>query len=416
MKKHIALLVTVLFTARLLAQSPQTMSYQVVIRNASDQLVKTQVGMQISILQGTSTGTPVYVETQTPTPNVNGLVSIEIGGGTPVTGTFAGIDWSAGPYFIKTETAVAAPLTTYTISGTSQLLSVPYSLFAKTAGTSVDAVKLTGNQTITGIKTFNGTTAVATPVNSTDAVNKAYVDVLKTQIQEQEDMLIEAGTYKLTDIEGNQYHVVKIGTQVWMKENLKTIKYNDGTAIPNITIDATWTTVTTGAYCDYSNTPANATIYGRLYNWYAVDNNAATKVASNGGKNVCPTSWHVPTDAEWTTLTDYLTNNGYGYEGSGSDIGKSMAAISGWTTNGTLGNVGNDQASNNRSGFTALPGGFRDLDGIFYGVGDNVYWWSSTEYSATTSYDRNMSYSYNSVHSYYNSKQDGFSVRCLRDL
>jgi len=88
-----------------------------------------------------------------------------------------------------------------------------------------------------------------------------------------------------------------------MAENLKTTKYNDGTAIPNVTVDATWAALTTGAYSDYSNTPANSTTYGRLYNWYAVDNNAATKMASNGGKNVCPTSWHIPTDAEWTTLT-----------------------------------------------------------------------------------------------------------------
>jgi hypothetical protein len=134
MRKFYAIFLVVLLSGSVFAQSPQKMSYQAVIRNLSNQLVTTQVGMQISILQGTSNGTPVYVETQTPTPNANGLVSIEIGSGTPVTGTFAGIDWSAGPYFIKTETATAAPLTTYTITGTSQLLSVPYALYAKTAG------------------------------------------------------------------------------------------------------------------------------------------------------------------------------------------------------------------------------------------------------------------------------------------
>ncbi|MEI6436427.1 MAG: hypothetical protein WCP32_16485 [Bacteroidota bacterium] len=397
------------------AQPPQKMSYQAVIRNNNNQLVPNHaVGMRITILQGSTSGTVVYTETQTPTPttNANGLVSIEIGGGAG----FDAINWANDIYFIKTETD---PLggTDYTITGTSQLLSVPYALHAKTAenlsngitetdpvfgesaaevitsanitnwntaygwgghsglyrpigyvpawseitskpttvagygitdafngtwasltgkpilttvatsgsyadlinlptltngtvtsvtGTSpiavttgtttpvismaqasgtangylssadwtkfnnissfegtwtslagkpttiagfgiTDAVATTGDQTIAGNKTFSGTTTVITPVNSTDAATKAYVDALKQQIKVLEDNLIAAGTYKLTDIEGNQYDVVKIGTQVWMAENLKTSKYNDGTAIPNVTVDATWAALTTGA-------------------------------------------------------------------------------------------------------------------------------------------------------------------------
>ena len=131
MKRIYTIFAAVLLTATMWAQAPQKMSYQVVIRNATGHLVTTQVGMKISILQGAESGAPVYVETQTPTPNVNGLVSIEIGGGTPVIGTFSAIDWSAGPYFIKTETALTAPLTNYTITGSSQLLSVPYALYAQ---------------------------------------------------------------------------------------------------------------------------------------------------------------------------------------------------------------------------------------------------------------------------------------------
>jgi hypothetical protein len=134
MKRLFTMSFTVLFVLSAFAQSPQKMSYQAVIRNSSNVLVTSAtVGMRISILQGSATGTPVYVETQTPATNANGLVSIEIGGGAVVTGTFAGIDWSAGLYFIKTETAVTSPLTTYTITGTSQILSVPYALYAKTA-------------------------------------------------------------------------------------------------------------------------------------------------------------------------------------------------------------------------------------------------------------------------------------------
>jgi hypothetical protein len=132
MKKIYTLMAAILIVATGWAQSPQKISYQAVIRDAGDVLVTTQVGMRISILQGSGGGTPVYVETFTPTPNINGLVSIEIGGGDPV--AFAAIDWSDGPYFIKTETAVAPPLTTYTITGASELLSVPYALYAKSSG------------------------------------------------------------------------------------------------------------------------------------------------------------------------------------------------------------------------------------------------------------------------------------------
>ncbi len=130
MKKLYTILTAIILTATLWAQSPETISYQAVIRNSSDALVtNTQIGMEINIRQGTPTGTVVYSETQTPATNANGLVSIEIGGGEG----FSTIDWSAGPYYIETKTAVTPPLTSYTIMGTSQLLSVPYALHAKTA-------------------------------------------------------------------------------------------------------------------------------------------------------------------------------------------------------------------------------------------------------------------------------------------
>ena len=126
MRKIYSIFLAVLLSASVFAQSPQKMSYQAVIRNSSDQLVTNHaVGMRISILPGSPTGTPIYVETQTSTTNANGLVAIEIGGVTPFTGTFTGIDWSAGPYYIKTETDPTGG-TNYTIAGTSQILSVPY--------------------------------------------------------------------------------------------------------------------------------------------------------------------------------------------------------------------------------------------------------------------------------------------------
>jgi len=124
----------ILLSAALGAQIPQKMSYQAVIRDASDHFINTRVGMQISILQGTSTGTPVYVEIQTPTPDNNGFVTINIGDGTPVTmDTFSEIDWSAGPYFIQIETDPSGG-TSYSLTGINQLLSVPYTFYSKTAG------------------------------------------------------------------------------------------------------------------------------------------------------------------------------------------------------------------------------------------------------------------------------------------
>jgi hypothetical protein len=137
MKKHYTIILLVLFAASVFAQSPQRMSYQAVIRNSSNVLViSSPVGMRVSVLQDSPTGTEVYKEIYNPNPqtNANGLVTIEIGGGIPLTGTFSAIDWSDGPYFIKSETDPTGG-TNYTITGTSQLLSVPYALHAKNADT-----------------------------------------------------------------------------------------------------------------------------------------------------------------------------------------------------------------------------------------------------------------------------------------
>jgi uncharacterized protein (TIGR02145 family) len=149
MKKLLTVLLVILMTTSVflprqgIAQTPEKMSFQAVIRNSSEALVTNkQIGIQISILQGSASGTAVYAETQTPTTNANGLVSLEIGAGTVVSGTFATIDWSAGPYFIKTETDPAGGIS-YTITGTSQLLSVPYALHAKTAETITGSISET---------------------------------------------------------------------------------------------------------------------------------------------------------------------------------------------------------------------------------------------------------------------------------
>lgn len=147
MKKIITIFAALFITANVFAQSPEKMSYQAVVRDGSNNLVtSTAVGMQISILQGSTSGTAVYVETQTPTSNANGLVSLEIGGGTVVSGDFTTIDWANGPYFIKTETDPSGG-TNYTITGTSQFLSVPYALHAKIADSINGGIIVTANDT-----------------------------------------------------------------------------------------------------------------------------------------------------------------------------------------------------------------------------------------------------------------------------
>jgi hypothetical protein len=154
MKKIYSIVAGLLLTASVFAQAPQKMSYQAVIRNSSSALVtSTSVGMKISVLQGSSTGTVAYAEIQTISTNANGLVSLEIGSGTPVTGTFAGINWATGPYFIKTETDPTGG-TTYSITGTSQLMSVPYALFS--ANGTPGATGATGPQGSIGLTGATG--------------------------------------------------------------------------------------------------------------------------------------------------------------------------------------------------------------------------------------------------------------------
>ena len=173
MKRIFTIAAALIMTASVWAQSPEKMSYQAVIRDASNVLVATQaVGMQISILQTTATGTAVYVETQNPTTNANGLVSLEIGTGTVVSGDFTTIDWANGTYFIKTETDPTGG-TTYTITGTSQLMSVPYAMYAKTSGNGQGPVGPAGIDGIDGLPGANGIDGVdgANGVDGADGID-----------------------------------------------------------------------------------------------------------------------------------------------------------------------------------------------------------------------------------------------------
>ena len=200
----------------------------------------------------------------------------------------------------------------------------------------------------------------------------------------------------ITDADGNVYTSVTIGTQEWMSENLRTTKYSDGTTIPNVTGTSEWRALSTGAWSHYDNDSSQyEAMYGKLYNWYAVNTS-----------KLCPTGWHVPTDAEWTVLTDYLAADGH----SGAE-GKALKSTSGWNDyNGQSGNGTDDY------GFLGLPGGNRSYsNGNFYGIGGNGYWWSSSQYDASNAWSRYLYYNYGIVYRYGSNKDYGFSVRCLRD-
>ena len=649
MKRTFTFLLAALISAGIFAQSPQRMSYQAVIRNNSNQLVVNHsVGMRVSILKESATGTAVYTETHTVTSNASGIVTIEIGGGTPVAGTFTAIDWSTGKYFVKTETDPDGG-SSYTITGTSQLLSVPYAFKADKATTAeklsgpVTKLEVTGQtdnyeealfeiknktgQTVfavynEGVRIFvdNGSAkgakggfaiggfgsskaepqdyfvvnpdSIRAYVNADPSVKgakggfaiggfgsskgvtqdylvvhpdsiRAYVDAVpsvkgakggfaiggfgsskgvtqdylvihpdsirmyvdtdpaskgakggfaiggfgsskslpeeylrvtrdSTRVyinntaakgkkggfavggfgaskgsstdyfflnpdstrfyvrqlgdfassfdiigfnQDQlrrslfqanpdtvniqgvlnvQNNLVVAGnvqtqgeiqqTGSLTDASGNVYMTIKIGTDEWMAENLRTTKYSDGSDIPNVTDNATWSGLTTGAYSDYDNLAANAKVYGHLYNWHAVNTNL-----------LCPDGWHVPTDSEWANFSMYLTNSNYGYFQGSPEIAKALASTTQWAPTAVLPGPGNSPSTNNRTGFNALPAGQRNPDGSFSELTFATTWWSMTgsSFDAMTSglrYDQGMLL--NAI----NLQVSGLSIRCIKGV
>jgi uncharacterized protein (TIGR02145 family) len=195
----------------------------------------------------------------------------------------------------------------------------------------------------------------------------------------------------LTDIQGNTYKTVLIGNQTWMAENLRVTKLNDGSAIPYVIDNTAWGNLTTPGYCFYNNdSNTYKATYGMLYNWYTV---------STG--NVCPTDWHVPGDAEWTIIENFL--------GGASIAGGKMKETG--TTHWQTPNTGAD----NSSGFLALPGGLRANTGIFYNIFNAAQFWSSTESNSTTAWMRYANYNNTALLSYAHGKVTGFAIRCIKN-
>ena len=496
------LLAFLLFSTIVIAQAPNKMSFQTVVRNNLGKLVVNKsIGVRLSILKTTSTGTgtAVYIETHTKASNVNGLLTLEVGTGTVSSGTFATINWSQGPYFLKTEMDVNGG-TSYTITGVTEFVSVPYALQAENSINSKvsDATKTLNNGTNVGdMNYWNGTTWVPlnvgtegqtlticggkptwtiggvcpgtiTALNCSSATNNGTLTATTTasgvtsvisytggnggpqngQVVASTGVTgltatVQSGnfsngtgnlTYTITgtpftsgtasfvlniggktcnlsrtilqptsgygpnisDIDGNTYKTIYIGTQQWMAENLKTATYNNGTIIPNIVDANQWVNLTSGAWSFYNNDATNNTKHGKLYNWHTVSS------TTNGNINICPFGWHVPSYDEWNILNDYLGGN--------SLAGGKMKEV------GTINwNTPNIDASNS-SLFTALPGGFRS-GGNFSSLGEFGIWWTSSDLFDNKLNAQGFQLTNNTSYlQWFNSpKSQGFSIRCIKN-
>ena len=638
--KRILITLTLFFSviAASFAQAPQKFSYQAVVRDASNNLIANQsVGVQISILQGSAAGEAVYVETQNATTNANGLMTLEIGGGTMLSGDFATIDWGDGPYFLKTETDPNGG-TNYTIEGTQQLLSVPYALYAGSAANSFsgsyndltdlpqipdipedlsafnnDVGYITMDSVPTDISAFNNNVGyitmdsvpamvsafendahyitdlqlqqilntIAEMQNEIDSMNQV-IEALNSQVSQLiptlatvvthsvesiattsavtggnvtsngHDEIIARGvcwstnnpptiadshttdglglgeytstvsglvpntTYYLcayvtnvvgtaygevmtfttpcnsitisisgttsigagqsttlaasgantylwsteettasitttpaetttytvigtnqygctgtasvtvtvipqggqpcpgmatiTDYDNNIYNTVQIGNQCWMKENLRTTSYSDGTPIEQ----GTDTSRTTAYWYYPSGNSDNMSTLGLLYNWAAVMRGSASSSENPSGvQGVCPTGWHVPSDAEWTELTDYVSSQSeYACNGTSIYIAKALASTTGWNSFSSNCTVGNTPSDNNATGLGIVPAGYYSGN---YNAATTAYCSSATEYNENYVYNRNIGFFSSTVNRGNLAKYTALSVRCIRD-
>ncbi len=220
-------------------------------------------------------------------------------------------------------------------------------------------------------------------------IMKNGIVIAKHQINQIDSIIFAKNPNTLYDIEGNEYQFITIGSQVWMAENLKSTKYNDGSAIPLVTDNADWAALNTPAFCWYNNDQATyQNTYGALYNWFAV----------NSGK-LCPVGWHVPSDAEWATLTLFL--------GGENVAGGKLKSLELWNSPNT--------GATNETGFSALPGGNRNRMGSFGNMLEYGSWWSSTEFWGSNAADRYIGHDASNLYRSLPTKVPGLSVRCIKD-
>jgi uncharacterized protein (TIGR02145 family) len=251
--------------------------------------------------------------------------------------------------------------------------------------------------TATDINTFsdiglNQTTTYTYRVYSNNAVGNSLTS--------SNELTLPDTTTSVTDIDGNVYQLVPICNQTWTKTNLNVSKYRNGDIIPQVTDAAQWVSLTTGAWCYYANMSSNGVTYGKLYNWYAV----------NDPRGLAPAGYHIPTDAEWSIMINCLDPNANGGAITPNVAGGAMKEMG--TSHWSIPNTN----ANNSSSFTGLPGGTRSNDGSFGSIGSYCGWWSSSESNiASYVFGRYLYYSSGDCVKGYTNKVDGLTVRCVKD-
>jgi uncharacterized protein (TIGR02145 family) len=367
------------------AQSPNAISFQGILKKANGSALSMKlVKVKTSILQSSPSGTTTYAETQSVTTSKEGVFALQIGKGTPSTGDFGSIKWGSNNWYVKTEVDTTNAGTSYFDFGTQQLLSVPYALHAQQSA-SIQIMSTTDRQALTdlkpGLMILNSTTNTIDVYNGIEWVS--FYSSYKAPTASPGPIGI--------DQNGMNFKTVQIGNQLWMAENLKTNKYRNGDPIPMVSDVAAWSNQTAGASCFYNNDSSQLN-RGLLYNWY-------TTIDS---RNVCPTGWHVPSDAEWTTLVNYLGGN--------STAGTKLKEFQLNTWQGT-------SPGDNSSGFSGISVGIRSGGGQFSQQGMLTDWWTMTEISGTPT----KAYSYEVSNNGTNAtraqsfKSMGISIRCIHD-
>ncbi len=378
---------TILMT--LSAQAPpEAFNYSGAARNGIGLPVyKKTIGVEFSILKGSANGSIEYRETHYTKTNAFGVFNAAIGNGTVQEGDFSSIDWGSDIYFIKVSLDINGG-SNFTEVGVSQLLSVPYALYAKSAGnaSAQNTEIVAGNHiTITGDGSSNDPYVISATAGYTGPA--IYT--------------VGGG---VTDVDGNTYPTIVIGDQEWMAENLKVAHYRNGAAIPNVIQNANWKNQLLGAWCNYSNNPDRDDEYGKLYNFMAVTDS----------RQLCPTGWHVPSNDEWTTLMRSIDPFSNPFQGNSGFTGGMMKSKGTLQTGDGLWMFPNTEASNG-SGFSAVPNAKRSQAGDFTQLGFDAYWWSSSENNILNANGRAVFYGLGICVPVSLNKRSGLAVRCVKD-
>ena len=399
--KYLFLLITIFIAFTFAAQTPQGFNYSAVARDAAGRpLANKNMKVQISILKGNANGAVQYTETHLVNSDTYGLFNLVVGNGSVVTGTLSNLPWGADNYFLKTAIDANGG-TNFLTLGTTQLLSVPYAMYAKNG---IDRVSVNGDT----LYLSNGQVFLSYKGNNNDT--NVQPSSIGTKI-------FSIGN-RVKDIEKNSYPTVILGTQEWMASNLKTTKFNNGDSIPLISAGNLWESITNNgnpieqpAWCFYDNDTTNNTKFGKLYNWFAVSD----------GRNICPNGWHVPNDSDWTVLLNFIdpyTTNQYL---SSPYAGGSLKSIGSLENREGLWRHPNLNATNS-SGFNAIPSGYRDDTATgsnqgFAEKGYSAFFWSSSNsnMNSNSAYRIFLSNDNGIASGGAATKSSGFSVRCIKD-